>query len=54
MASATPDLRLSSQLSLVPNLYCLVTVDCQDINPIAYLHGPIRVTVLPNFAPQHG
>ena len=28
MASATPDLRLPSQLTLVPNLYCLVTVDC--------------------------
>jgi len=28
MASATPDLRLPSQLTPVPNLYCLVTVDC--------------------------
>ena len=26
--SATPDLRLPSHITLVPNLYCLVTVDC--------------------------
>ena len=33
MASATPDLRLPSQLTLVPNLYCLVTVDCPGYFP---------------------
>jgi len=27
MAGATTDLRLPSQLALIPNLYCLVTVD---------------------------
>jgi len=27
MASATPDLRLPSQLALIPNLYCPVTVE---------------------------
>jgi len=39
MATATPDLRLRSQLTLVPNLNCLVTelLTAQDINPIAYL-----------------
>jgi len=28
MTSATPDLRLASELALVPNLYRLMTADC--------------------------
>jgi len=28
MASATPDLRLPTQLAVVPNFYYLVTADC--------------------------
>jgi len=33
MASATSDLRLPTELTLVPNLYCLVTVGCRAYEP---------------------
>jgi len=51
MASATSDLRLPSQLTLVPNLYCLVTVCLPNSESEACLlkfdnHGPVTQCIL--------
>ena len=51
MASATPDLRLPSQITLVPNLYCLVTIvvgamninDLMNINDVRDIPTPLQV-----------